>query len=89
MAKFTSRHNHLLMARAAQLYALADNSDPFTYRRAMTHLGNGIAEYANANGQEAFYSAEEGTETRRLPATPDGKQGEEYQATVYRNRFRP
>jgi hypothetical protein len=76
-------HNQVLMQRQAQLYAQSEASDPFAYARAMTHLGNGIAEYSNANGEGAFYSAEEGTETRRLP------DGEEYQATVYRNRFRP
>lgn len=72
-----------LMHRAAKLYALADASDPFSYRRAMTHLQNGIAEYSNANGEAAFYSAEEVNETRILPDKT------EYQATVYRNRFRP
>jgi hypothetical protein len=77
------------MIEQAKLYALADNSDPFAYRRARTHLMNGVACYANANGEEAYYSAEPYLETRRLPDLPNGKPGEEYQATVYRNRFRP
>ncbi len=72
-----------LMQRSARLYALADASDPFSYARAMTHLQNGVAEYANADGREAFYSAEEGMETRILPDKT------EYQAVIYRNRFRP
>jgi len=72
-----------LMRRAAKLYALADASDPFAYARAMTHLGNGIAEYALPDGQEAFYSAEEGNETRIL------QDKTQYQATVHRNRFGP
>lgn len=85
----TNPFDQSLMRRAAKLYALADASDPFAYARAMTHLGNGIACYSNANGQEAFYSAEEGNETRVLPNGPNGEKGEEYQAIVYRNRFRP
>jgi len=76
-------HNQVLMQRQAKLYAQSEASDPFAYARAMTHLGNGIAEYANHNGEAAYYSAEECSETRKLP------DGEEYQATVYRNRFRP
>lgn len=76
-------HNQVLMQRQAQLYARSEASDPFAYARAMTHLQNGIAEYSNANGEEAYYSAEEFSETRVLP------DGTEYQATVYRNRFRP
>jgi len=71
------------MHEAAKLYALADNSDPFAYRRARVHLANGVATYANHNGQEAFYSAEPYQEKRYLP------DGTEYMATVYRNRFRP
>jgi len=85
----SSFHNHLLMQRSAKLYAAADASDPFAYARAMTHLGNGTACYTNGDGQEAFYSAEEYSETRQLPNGPNGEKGEEYQATVYRNRFRP
>lgn len=83
MAKHNTHLDHSLMQRGAKLYALADASDPFSYARAMTHLGNGIACYSNSNGQEAFYSAEEYSETRMLPDKT------EYQATVYRNRFRP
>lgn len=75
-------YNLSLMQRSAELYALADASDPFAYARAMTHLQNGVAEYANANGQEPY------SETRKLPDEND-RPGEEYQAMVYRNRFRP
>jgi hypothetical protein len=82
-------HNLVLMQRQARLYAQSEASDPFAYARAMTHLQNGVAEYANHNGEGAFYSAEECSETRKLPDGPNGEAGEEYQATVYRNRFRP
>lgn len=81
--------SNAMMIEAAKQFALADNSDPFTYRRARTHLLNGVASYSNAKGEPAFYSAEPYSETRRLPNKPDGTTGEEYQATVYRNRIRP
>lgn len=82
-------YNEHKMIEAAKLYALADSSDPFAYRRARTHLLNGVATYANTKGEEAYYSAEPYSETRRLPNNADGTPGEEYQATVYRNRYRP
>ncbi len=78
-----------VMIEAAKLYALADSSDPFAYRRARTHIANGVATYANAKGEEAYYSAEPFLEERQLPTEPNGKPGEKYMATVYRNRFRP
>lgn len=68
---------------AAKRYAAAEKSDPFAYRRAKTHLLNGVASYANANGQPAYYDAEPHTETRLLP------NGTEYHVTVYRNVHRP
>ncbi len=83
MVKHNTYLDYSLMQRSAKLYALADASDPFAYAKAITHIGNGIACYSNANGQEAFYSAEEYSETRILPDKT------EYKATVYRNRFRP
>lgn len=79
----SNKHVNSQMKQSAKLYALADPSDPFAYARAMTHLGNGVAEYANAQGQEAYYSAVEGSEARVLP------DGTGYQAVIYRNRFRP
>jgi hypothetical protein len=72
---------------AAERYALADNSDPFAFARAKTHLANGIASFANANGEAAYYSADEGTELRQI-TMPNGEKLE-WHATVYRNRFRP
>lgn len=71
--------NRTLMIEAAKRYAAANNSDPFAYRRALTHLNNGIATYANEKGESGYYDAEEGTERRYLP------DGTEYTATVYRN----
>jgi hypothetical protein len=79
----TSKLDRTLMHRAALAYAESEASDPFAYARAMTHLRNGVASWSNAAGDGAFYSAEEGSETRTLP---DGTQ---YQARVWRNRFRP
>lgn len=81
-----SQHSRNLPEQA-RLYALADKSDPFAYNRAMSHLASGISTTFRGYGQdadkEAFYSAEEATETRLLP------DGREYQATVYRNMVRP
>ena len=79
----TSKLDRTVMNRAARAYAESEASDPWAYARAMTHLGNGIAQWANADGEGAFYSAEEVSETRVLP------DGVEYQARVWRNRFRP
>jgi hypothetical protein len=76
------------MDEGARRYAAADKSDPFAYARARTHMKNGIAGLAQ-NGGDAFYDATEDTETRKLPNGPDGKEGAEYQAVVYRSRVRP
>lgn len=68
-------------------YARADKSDPFALRRAMAHLRSGIATFANGQGQEAFYSAEEYTETKSYT---DGQgRNVEYHVPAYRNRVRP
>lgn len=73
----------LIYDEAAKRYAAANKSDPFAYRRAKTHLLNGIASYANHEGQKAYYDADEATEIRQLP------DGTEYPATIYRNVVRP
>lgn len=71
----------------AKLYAAADSSDPFTFRRALTHLRNGVASYANKEGNPAYYSAERHYEPRAI-TMPNGSVLE-WQAEVYRNVFRP
>lgn len=50
--------------KAAERYAYADRSDPFTFNRAMTHLQSGIAshrqddgDYPRSAGNPAFYNA--------------------------------
>ena len=72
---------------AAMSYAKADSSDPFAFRRAMTHLRNGVASFANKEGQPAYYSAERYQEPRSI-ALPGGGTLE-WMADTYRNRFRP
>ena len=72
---------------AAKRYAASDPSDPFAYRRALTHLQNGVASYSNTNGQAAYYDAELYHEPRSLKM-PNG-QVLEWQAEVYRNIHRP
>lgn len=76
-----TRYLNSRMLEGAQAYAAADRSDPFTYARCRTHLLNGVASLHNAQGQDAFYSADAVEETR-----PDGR---EYHVTAYRNITRP
>lgn len=81
------------MVQGAQRYSQADKSDPFAFRRAMTHIKNGIAGFFfdnNGNRHDAFYNAEEGKEERTLPkgqAFSDGSN--KYSVTTYRNMVRP
>ena len=72
---------------AAINYAKSDPSDPFALARAKAHIRSGVASYSDKNGQSAFYSAEEHTETRRIEF-PNGRVLE-WQATIYRNVVRP
>lgn len=83
MARKRTLNQHI-MIEAAKRYAAANASDPFAYARAMTHIGNGIAVYADREGKPSYYDAELDTETRYLP-TANGGMGEAYQATVYKN----
>lgn len=64
----------------AALYAASDKSDPFALARAQTHIRTGLA--FNQTG-EPLYAATQTTERR---TTPDGN---EYDATVYRDIKRP
>lgn len=63
------------MTQAAKTYAAADRSDPFAFRRAMSHIGCGVAsvlrgehskEYSLDRAQTAFYSAEPYTYDRTI-----------------------
>lgn len=83
----TKSYTKQAMIEAAKRFAASDPSDPFAYSRALTHLQNGIASYANGNGQPAFYDAELHHEMRAIKL-PDGKTLE-WQAEVYRNVIRP
>lgn len=69
------------MTEGALAYALADKSDPFAYGRALAHTANGVASIDG--DKNMFYSAERGSEERKLPT------GETFQVTVYRNATRP
>lgn len=71
------------MQDAAERYAAADKSDPFTLARCQAHIRNGVASLYTQGGQEAFYNAEEAQEMRKMP------DGSEYPVTVYRNIIRP
>ena len=73
------------MIEGAKRYAAGDKSDPFVFARAMTHIGNSVAGYVERGRDvsEAWYDADQGTETRKLP------DGREYEAVVWRNLRRP
>jgi hypothetical protein len=75
------------MIEAAKRYAASDASDPFAFNRAMTHLANGVASYANKDGNKGYYDAELHHEPRAI-VMPNGKTLE-WQAEVYRNIYRP
>lgn len=77
------------LVEAAKRYAAADRSDPFAYRRAITHLSNGVAHWNNGHPKDpkdGFYDAEEYQETRTLPPPYSNI---EYKATAYKNMSRP
>ena len=57
------RFNHR-MYEGAEVYARADKSDPFAYRRAISHIKNGFASVTNDKGQAAYYDAEQVVEHR-------------------------
>lgn len=79
------QHNPQRLARqlqGAKLYAMADRSDPFTYRRAASHTYFGICNPLK-DGSDGHYKAEQFSEERRLP------DGTVYHVPVYRNIQRP
>lgn len=67
----------------ARLYAESEKSDPFAYRRAITHIRTGIATHFAHDGKDGFYTAEEAVEERETML------GVKYNAVVYRNVARP
>ena len=84
MSRFVNKN----MIEAAKRYAEADRTDPFAYSRAMSHLANGVADYALKSGQGAYYDAKEETEMRQIQSVVTGKL-ESYPVTVYHNIVRP
>lgn len=82
------------MIDGAKKYALADRTDPFAFRRMVTHIDNGVAsvhrglnkDYDLAAGP-AFYNAE----TYREPRKIVGSDGQEqvFDIMVFRNVVRP
>lgn len=83
----TNRRNRL--NHAAQRYANADKSDPFTLARARTHIANGIVSYS-ASGEEALYDATLVPVMRHLPAGQTFSDGStSWHAWEYSNMVRP
>ena len=52
------------MLAAAERYARADKSDPFTYNRILSHIENGVASVNNGKDKHGYYDAEEYAEHR-------------------------
>lgn len=84
--------------KAAQRYAAADKSDPFTFNRAMTHLANGVAgirqddgEFNGSTGQIAIYNANITVEEASSSGSPLGVLGDArtYNSVGFRNMVRP
>lgn len=70
-----------LMVEAAHRYALANRSDPFALRRALSHLGNGVAGMRideAGNKVPAYYDAKPVQVERTLPHN-----GQKYTVTEY------
>lgn len=68
---------------AAQRFASADKSDPFTFDRMITHLEVGIGWDHSGQGKSLHcYDAEKSSEERETPL------GDKYHATVFRNLTR-
>lgn len=82
-----------LMLAGAAAYAAADKSDPFAYKRAVSHSLNGVASMNRTQGNHpdgtlieygpAHYNATSHTVTRTLP------DGTKYPAIEYVNVVRP
>lgn len=70
------------MIEGAKNYAAFDRSDPFSLKRAMLHIRQGIVSVLK-DGTDAFYTATPYQEERLLP------DGRPYFVTVYRNIARP
>lgn len=74
---------------AAERYAASDKSDPFALARARTHMRNGVAGFLQ-NGQDAFYNADEASETVNMPGGTTMMDGStSFQRTVYRSAVLP
>lgn len=79
------RFNHR-MYEGAEVYARADKSDPFAYRRAIAHIKNGVASVSNDKGHAAYYDAEQVVENREY--THEGRVVK-YTVPAYINMVRP
>lgn len=80
-----------VMDLAARRYAAADRTDPFAYRRAVTHIKSGVAQFAVSDDQgnliPAYYDAQGYQEKRSYTKT----NGElvEYAVPAWKNMIRP
>lgn len=59
MGRRVRTENQTIMVMGARNYAKANASDPFAFARCMTHIGNGIATYADNDGKPGYYDATE------------------------------
>lgn len=70
------------MRAGALRYAAADKSDPFSLRRALSHIYAGICG-PTSDGKDGFYDADE------VPESAVTITGSPYMKTAYRNISRP
>lgn len=85
------------MTAAARHYAAADRTDPFVYRRSLTHIANGCASVSRPRSERdsgydldsgpAFYTAEPQREMRK--GIGYGGEEIEYAVTTYKNVVKP
>lgn len=91
-AKQMARHR---MIEAAKRYAAADRTDPFAFRRAVSHINNGLATIIRGERNKdfdlvpavtSFYDADAQRETVKIQA---GDREIEADRIVYRSVVRP
>lgn len=74
-----NNEQYAIAVEGARAFARANNSDPFAFARAMTHIKQGIVNVT----EDQIYTADEEFETRL------DRHGKEYKVPVYRNVKRP
>lgn len=80
-----------VMELAARRYAAADRTDPFAYRRAVTHIKNGVAQFSTTDKDGsliACYYDAQGYQEKRSYTKSNGELVE-YAVPAWKNMIRP